>query len=286
MAFTTQPVAAYGHLDIRIDWPLRKLQLIPDAAKEIVLTTNPAILPPLKLIRPASTASYGPLPIGSYVLSANARDLAGAIVASGSSKVVIVANALVPAALTLENTDNPAIIGLSTLGTVPGQRVELFGSGFGYSYNRPFFIQIGGATPSNPLRISDTYCSFLVPETATNGPIFVTVGSISVESSASFRTVRSLSLVPTVNTVTKPGTASFVAVAKDVLAAAVTGALLPWAVEDATCSLCAGPEGNRRASLGGVTEGIFVTATDLGTATIRVGHRTSAVTATASLVVK
>lgn len=272
---------------VTVRWPSRQVQTIPDETTRIVLQAlrSGTLAKQVTLERPAgaatSTASLKPLAFGSYTLAADAYDASDVVVASGSVSVAIAANELVKPSLTLSLVDHPVLTSMSQVNGIPGESVVLRGTGFGASKSRPYSVYVGSVQAS-AVRSGDDYLTLTIPAAATNSPVIVNVGTGTVQSTASFFTIRSLTLGTTSITVTAPGSCSFSVTARDHNNAPIASPVVPWNLESPVCSANC----QSAPTVGTIdATGLYQTNGELGTVVVRAG-RAGSVTATGSITVQ
>lgn len=227
-----------GAVTLRVKWPDRTAQYIPDTAETIVFGVYKAgVSTPLatsSLTRPKSDISFQPLPIGSVRFTADALDPDGSVGASGSATVTILANATVSVPLHLVTTvPAPTITGFSPANGVPGQQVTVTGTNFGAARDLPLTVKYGNSTVASDrvFRLSDTQLSFFVPANSSNATFSVTVGNQSVFSTPAFQVIATVSVTP--DTVTLDGShpeETLTVAAKDTANFIVTNPVLTWAM--------------------------------------------------------
>lgn len=104
--------AGHGAIGVAIRWPGYDSQAIPLSTIRLDLELRDAgnrLTATASIARPAATASFALLPVGSYKLLALARRTLGDLAASGSAEVRVIANRKVSADLTLVPTSAPRL---------------------------------------------------------------------------------------------------------------------------------------------------------------------------------
>ncbi len=225
-----------GAVSLRVKWPERTTQYIPETAETIVFGIyKPGITAPLataSLTRPASELSLPRLPIGSLRFTADAQDPDGTVGASGSATVTILPNATVSVPLHLISAlPAPTVTGFSPSNGVPGQQVTVSGTNFGASRNTPFAIQYGNTTlPGDRIfRLSDSQLAFFVPTGAVNSTFSVTVGPHTVASTAAFQVIATVSVTPSAVALdASTQQVTLTVTAKDAAGFVIPSPVLPW----------------------------------------------------------
>lgn len=289
VAVPSDPVHAatpHGSFSLTIRWPARTTQAIPQSARrlEVAAYRSGATTPERVLTaeRPETDQSatisltFDKLPVGSYQVTATARDAQGKAVAAGNAPLVLLANQFTRVQLTIYPTDAPAVTGFGVEAAVPGQKIAVFGRGFGESTGTSVAVSIGGSAipPSLVERVTDGLLYVTVPASAKSGPVKVSAGGLEATSTAQLAVVTRIEASPSVAFTHQPaGRVRFEVKAFDAAGNSVSTQGLPWIIEEMEC-LWAGP--CVEVAVPGPEPGTFDASDDkvgdqVGTASIRIG---------------
>ncbi len=286
--FSHGAATAYGAIQITIKWPARTTQAIPQAAQSITIEAYPenATKPygtPLQFTRPqgdqSSTTrlSFERLPVGTYQFVGTARDAQGATIASGTATAILLPNQRTSVPLHLFSADKPAITLLGASAAVPGQRLPIFGRGFGESTAASISAAIGSLElPGSGIeRITDSLVVITIPAGAQNGAIKLTVGGQDATSAVPLAIIARIDASPEIARTHQPaGRAQFSVRAFDASDTEVSTAALAWRIMAMEC--VEADESCLDVAVPGPLAGSFDAADDevgeqVGTATIRIG---------------
>lgn len=283
---------ATGGLTLTIRWPERSVQYIPSTATQILFGVYPEVggtaIATSSATRTGgeatSSVTFSALPTGILRFTADAMDPDGYVGASGSATVSVQPNVVTKGALTMRTTANPTILSFSPTNGVPGQQVNITGTGFLHSRNAAYSITYGNTVlPEESIfRFSDTTMGFFVPAGAQNATFSVTVGGVKATSASAFRAIATLSVTPLTATVdAATPTVQLAVTATDSAGVAIASPTVRWAKINQSCGSCGTAD-----TLATVSDAGLVTRGDSGkTGSIQVGVGIAPLLATASVTV-
>ncbi|MBM3268232.1 MAG: IPT/TIG domain-containing protein [Candidatus Sericytochromatia bacterium] len=188
------PLPGRGHVLIRIKWPERSAQQIPQgtamirviAASQVEATYKPA----LDFTPGVTSRRFNNAPAGSLTLSAYAYDsLAPAVganpLATASADLVIRSGGVVGAKLVLNAGKTPSITSISPTRGAQTEQLELAGANFGASGDA-FLVYVDGkpVPGSDVFRTSGSQAYFKIPAWATRSVVTIDVVSGNATQSA------------------------------------------------------------------------------------------------------
>ncbi|MBM3275728.1 MAG: hypothetical protein FJZ00_11285, partial [Candidatus Sericytochromatia bacterium] len=190
--------AGRSAIALTVRWPDRGILALPASTTRVEFTVYPmgetGALLQRTVDRPSGQATtsveLSPLPPTPVVLSAIGRDSTGAAVAAGGAFFDLRPNARAKGNVTLQATATASVSGFHPPAALPGQRVAVFGSGFGEAGTRGIAIGERALSADKILRLSWGITYFDVPADTGSGPVVVA----GATSSATFATIRSISL--------------------------------------------------------------------------------------------
>ncbi|MBM3267442.1 MAG: hypothetical protein FJZ01_07325 [Candidatus Sericytochromatia bacterium] len=281
------PAQGAGAVVVTVRWPTpgRAPQLIPAATKRLHVAAlrpgDPIALDGAILERTPgateSSATFSNLVPGPLDVSALARDSSGSVLAAGAAAIVVGANEIAHAALTLDPEFRPSITSLSPPKAVPGANVLVGGTSLAKAGAASLSVAVGGVrVASGDVALTpEGFVSFVVPAKATTSAVLVAVGGVPVTSEMPLVTIASLSLIPPATETFSPnGLVRFKVQAFDTAGKDIGDPLLALALGKRACTPapCAGRDELNVLDL--------LVGTDAGEAVVTLGSGAAAATAT------
>ncbi|MEB3187821.1 MAG: IPT/TIG domain-containing protein [bacterium] len=236
-----------GSIRMRFRWPARTPQGLLRKASSIrvVLSDIQGVSVADRVVDRVDdtevTLSFPDLRPGRYRLSVEARDGRLDLVASGGTELVVRANEVSAAVLTLRRpVTEPVVTGVNPDHGLPGTTVLISGNGFGEAARGPVGVRVGAvAVPAGDVVFrSDSQVIFRVPPAATTSAITLSVLDRELTALSRFTTLASLSVTPLGRPLAPRERSFFFYEARDSEGNVFSGARIPWQVLDWRCIGC------------------------------------------------
>jgi cytochrome c peroxidase len=232
-------------ISLTVRWPDRATQAIPGPTARIDFAvfpmgeTGPLLQRSIDRASGQATASIelSPLPPTFVVLSAIGRDSAGAAIAAAGAYFDLRPNARARGNISLQPNATASVSGFHPPAALPGQRVAVFGSGFGDTTARAVAIGTRTLPASGIVPLNSGIVYFDVPADTGSGKLVVA----GATSSATFATIRSLSLAASGSSeLFLRGTRELAYSAKDASGSLLSVPVrhLPWSIDSEACFDC------------------------------------------------
>lgn len=230
-----------------VRWPDRDVAFIPYTAETMDLaiypgnSENPAMTKRVARSSGESGVVFEPLPAGPARITATARDKNGLAVAMASTTLILIANTLVPAGLSLQPVEPLAIKEFFPKAVIPGDQVTLVGTGFNLENVASYSIMLGDTVIPSYLIYRFNYSStdyrfaVFIPKGVPRGRFSVSMGPYSAQSSESFTAIASVSIAPLEIILPPGGTHSMTVSAYDSDGTQLNDYRIGWSMENEDC---------------------------------------------------
>ncbi|MBM3271084.1 MAG: IPT/TIG domain-containing protein, partial [Candidatus Sericytochromatia bacterium] len=236
------PLPGHGHVVIRIRWPERGVQAIPQGTQLIRITAVSKVVSSYDKKQDFTSASTkhtfqnapaGLLTLSAYAYNTTTPAVGATPLASASADLTIQSGAVLAAKLVLNSGGQPTITKLDPKNGATKAQIELQGTNFG-SGTDVFKVFVDGkeVAGADIFRTSISQAYFLVPDWATRSLVTVSVirgnATASVDAADSLVRLKSISLAETSKTITKGATASIVLNGTDTQDGTVSNVRAKW----------------------------------------------------------